>query len=323
MIWYVKDAEVRSVLTADDCNQVIEQTFIDEAKGQVVNRPRVELALPRGTGLRLKAGGVFSENAYGFKAYPAGGRYTIFVYDVDQGLQGIVEGRQLTELRTAAVTVLGTKYMARPNADTVGIIGTGREARQQLTSLSRLRKLRKVWCYSRSTENRERFASEMSERLQTEVVPADTGEACVRDADMVITITSANEPVLFGAWLHEGQHITAVGATTRNRRELDEEAVLRCGTIAVELLEDAKDEVGEIIAAVEHGALSWDQVLEMKDIVTGAAKGRQSDNEITLFDTVGVGAEDVAVATFVLRKAREMGVGREIDIEPAYNTVRR
>ena len=319
MVWYVRDAEVRKVLSEDECNQMIEDLFRDEAKGHIVNRPTVELPL-RGRGvLRLKAGGTFNMNSYGYKAYPAGGRYLIFVYDLDTGLDGIVEGRQLTELRTGAVSAVGTKFMARPDASTVGIIGTGREARQQLASIARVRRLRKVWAYSRSAENRAAFAREMSERLGIEVISVDSGEECVRDADVVTTITSASEPVLEGAWLREGTHINAVGGTTPNRRELDDEAVGRCGTIAVELLEGARHEVGELIHAVAQGRLSWDKVCEMKDIVSGAVRGRQDAGEITLFDTVGVGAEDVALATHVLRRARSAGIGIELGFEPPYN----
>jgi ornithine cyclodeaminase/alanine dehydrogenase-like protein (mu-crystallin family) len=159
----------------------------------------------------------------------------------------------------------------------------------------------------------------MPERIGIEVVAAATGEACVRDADVVTTITSANEPVLMGSWLADGTHINAVGATTPDRRELDDDAVARCGTIVVELKEAAIDEVGELIHAVAHHRLDWDHVRELHEVVSGRLHGRRDAAEITLSDTIGVGAEDVALAWFAVNKARERNVGIELDFEPPYN----
>jgi len=318
MVWYLRDAQIRGLVTPEEANTVIEEVFLNQSNDQIVTRPTVELTLPRSM-LRVKVGADFAHGVYGFKAYPAGGRYLIVLYDIETGLNAMVEGRQLTELRTGAVSAVGTKYMARPDASTLGIIGTGREARQQLISTSLVRKFETVWCYSRDREHRSTFAKEMSERLGLEVIAADSGRQCVEQADVVTTITNANEPVLMGEWLGEGTHINAVGATTPDRRELDDEAVGRCGTIVVELKEGAMNEVGELIHASEMGMLDWDQVHELHEVVSGMISGRRSASEITLNDTVGVGAEDVALAWFVVSKAREQGIGSELDFEPPYN----
>jgi ornithine cyclodeaminase len=158
----------------------------------------------------------------------------------------------------------------------------------------------------------------MSEKHGIEVVPVDSGEACVSEADVVTTITSANEPVLLGQWLRPGTHINAVGATSMNRREIDEEAVGRSTTIIVEHLPQAEAELGELHYAAKMGRFSWDTVRELKDVVGGAMPGRRSDDEITLFDSIGVGAEDVALATYALKKARERSIGIEMPFEPPY-----
>jgi len=206
----------------------------------------------------------------------------------------------------------------------MGIIGTGREARAQLASLCLVRSFRRIKAYSRSRENREIFAAEMSKRLEIDVIPVDSGAECVRDTDVVTTITSARDPVLEGAWLHEGTHINAVGATTPERRELDEEAVERCGTIVVEHLPQARAECGELLFLAEKGKLNWDDVREMKDIVVGTVPGRKDAAEITLLDSIGVGAEDVALATYVLKKARALStpIGIEMPFEPPYVATR-
>lgn len=317
-VHYVRDAECRDLISPSECVQVIEDLFRDEAKGLVENHPTTELSLPKGV-FRLKAGGTYGLNTFGFKAYPAGGRYTIYVYDLDTGLDGVVEARALTEARTGAVSAVGTKHLARPDSSTLGIIGTGREAKSQLTYLAHAMPLRSVKAYSRSAENREAFATEMSAKLGIEVLPVETARECVSDVDIVTTITNANSPVMEGAWLAPGTHINAVGATTPNRRELDVEAVARANTIVVEHLPQAKEECGELLTAIAEGKLTWTDVRELKDIVSGEITGRQSESDITLFDTIGVGAEDVAIATYVIRKAREVGVGIEMPFEPRYH----
>ena len=318
MVLYIRDAECRDLIDGDECIQLIEDLFRQEGEGKVENRPTTELKLPKGI-LRLKAGGTYGLNTFGFKAYPAGGRYLVFVYDLDTGLDGIVEARGLTEARTGAVSALGTRYMARPGSETMGIIGTGREARAQLNYIAKVAPLKLVKAYSRSAENRETFAKEMSGKLGFEVRAVDSAEECVKDVDIVTTITNANAPVMEGAWLSPGTHVNAVGATTPNRRELDDEAVSRAATVVVEHLPQAKEECGELLHAEANGLFSWSQVVELKDVLDGSVKVRSADGDITLFDTIGVGAEDVAVATYALKRARARGVGIELPFEPPYN----
>jgi len=319
-VTYVRDSQFRDLVSAQEANDVIEEVFLHLAQEKVLTRPTVALPLPKSAPLRIKAGADYASGVYGFKSYRGGGRYLVVLYDLDTlDLTAMVEGRQLTELRTGAVSAVGTKYMSREDSTVFGIIGTGREARQQLLSTMLVRDFSQVYCYSRSAENREKFAKDMSERTGLRVLPSESGEECVQDADVVTTITASSEPVLMGSWLREGTHINAVGATSSNQRELDEETIERCGTIAVELKEGAITEVGELIYAAERGKLSWDEVVELKDIVSGLVPGRKSRDEITLNDTVGVGAEDVALAWYAVKKARKSGMSTEFDFEPHYN----
>ena len=322
MVRYLADAQARELLAAAECNQMLEDLFLHEFQGKVENKPTVELNLPKGI-MRIKAGGTYGFNTYGFKAYPAGGRYLVVIYDVDTGLDGFVEARGLTEARTGAVSAVGTKFMSREDSTTMGIIGTGREARAQLTYITAVRPFKLIKAWSRSAENRETFAREMTGKLGIEVVAVETAEECVSNVDVVTTITSASEPVFEGKWLAPGTHINAVGATTPNRRELDDEAVARAATVAVEYLPQASEECGELLHAAANGLFSWSNAIEMKDIVGGKVPGRNNATDITIFDTIGVGAEDVAVATYLLRKARELGVGIDLPFELPYMSNRR
>jgi alanine dehydrogenase len=312
---YITDAEVRDVVTVDDAARIIEDLFLNEARGMSEQTPTIELRLPKGV-FRVKVGGAYGSGAYGLKAYLGNAGYRIFVYDLETGFDGLVEAFDLTEVRTGAVSAVATKYLARADASVVGIIGTGREARAQLRAVSRMRKLTKVRAWSRSPENRETYAREMAAELGIEVVPVDTAEACVRDADIVITITSADEPLVKGEWLAPGAFVCGVGATCPYRRELDEACVGRAAIVVVESLPTALDECAELIQAVGKGKLRWNAVRELKDIVSGLIPARRSDDEITLFTSVGTGAEDVAMASFALKAARAKGFGIELPLPP-------
>ena len=320
---YLSNEDINALLPMRECIQVLEDVFRQEAEGLVENRARQTVQLESGGGTggfhRLMMGAAFGSGAFGFKSYtpsrPGGMRYYVLLHDLKTGaLSAFVEAKRLGELRTGGVAGLATKYMSRPDASCVGIIGTGREARAQIDAMCCVRPIKQVKAYSRNTERREAFAREMSVKHKIEVVPVESGAECVRDVDIVITITSASSPVLEGAWLQSGMHVNAIGATSLIRRELDEEAVRRSQRIVVESLEQARDECGELIYAAERGILRWHRVLELSQVVSGAAPGRASADEITLFDSLGVASEDVAIAAYVLEKARSQGRGREIDI---------
>jgi ornithine cyclodeaminase/alanine dehydrogenase-like protein (mu-crystallin family) len=299
----------------DESYEMIEGLFRDEANGLTEQKPMTELKLPRGV-FRVKVGGAYGSGSYGLKAYLGNAGYRIFTYSLEQGFEGLVEAYDLTELRTGAVSAVATKYMARENAQTLGIIGTGREARAQLRAVSRVRKLRHVKAYSRSEENRNEYAKEMSAELGFEVVAVDSAEACVSERDIVLTITSANDPLFDGALLAPGTFVCGVGATGPYRRELDDVAIGRSSLVVVEHMETAMEECGELIYAVGRGKLRWNAVRELKDIVSGLIPARAKDDDITLFTSVGTGAEDVAMAAFALKAAKAKGIGLELPIPP-------
>jgi ornithine cyclodeaminase len=271
---------------------------------------------------RVKVGGAYGSGAYGLKAYLGNAGYRVFVYGTETGFEGLVEAYDLTELRTGAVSAVATKYMAREDAETLGILGTGREARAQLRAVSRVRKLRRVKAWSRAAENRAAYAQEMAAELGIAVVPVDDAETCVRDSDIVLTITSANEPIFEGAWLAPGTFVCGVGATGPQRRELDDDAVGNAALVVVEHFETARQECGELIHAVADSRLHWDSIRELKDVVSGATPGRHFERDITLFTSVGTGAEDVAMAAFVLQQAKTKGIGLELPIPPPKSRAR-
>ena len=317
MVLYLSDADVQALLPMRACIDVLERAFADAARGLTESRPRQHLSLPAGGFHRVMAGGAYGMNAFGLKTYAAvgrGPRYLVLLYDASTSdLHAVVEARYLGQVRTGAAAGLATRRMARDDAARLAMIGTGREARSQVEAMLAVRNITHVKCYSRTEERRAAFVRDMR-RFDIEIEPVEDAATCVAGADIVCTITSANMPVLEGAWLAPGMHINAVGATSLYRREIDEAVVQMAGTIVVEDRDQAKEECGELIYAAERGRLRWSTVLELQDIVSGARPGRRDTAEITLFDALGVAAEDVACAAHVYQQAVATGRGVELPI---------
>jgi ornithine cyclodeaminase/alanine dehydrogenase-like protein (mu-crystallin family) len=314
---YLTDAEVRGLVSVDEAAEVIERMFLDEAKGLTEQTPTTELHLPRGF-FRVKVGGAYGANSFGLKAYLGNAGYRVFVYDLEKGFDGLVEAYEMTEIRTGAVSAVATKYLSRPDSHRLGIIGTGREARAQLRAVSAVRTLSQVKAFSRTPEPREAFVADMKAELGLNIVGVDSAEECIHDADIIVTITNASEPVFDGSLLPKGVFVCGVGATGVQRREIDAETITKASIIVVEHIPTAVAECGDLLYAVANGAMTWDAVHELKDIVSGKVPARASQDDITLFDSIGTGAEDVAMAAFVLAKARAAGIGLELPIPPPF-----
>jgi alanine dehydrogenase len=201
----------------------------------------------------------------------------------------VMDGRLITEMRTAAVSAVATKLLARTNPKVLTILGSGVQARSHLEALCLVREFTEVRVWS--PRNAERFAREFKVRAAT------SPEEAVRGADVIVVATAATTPVLRGKWVAPGAHINAVGATRPNWRELDDE-VLRRATIYVESREAALKESGDVIAAGK-------EPIEIGEVIAGKQRGRTSVNQITLFKSVGVAAEDVAAADLVYKKKTE------------------
>jgi len=199
----------------------------------------------------------------------------------------MIDGRLITEMRTAAVSAVATDKLARPDSHVLAILGSGVQARSHLEALRLVREFSEVRVWS--PRNAASFAKEHSVKV------AASAEEAVRGADVIVVATASTTPVLMGEWLSRGAHINAVGATRPNWRELDD-ATLRVSQIFVESREAAMQESGDVIAAGKISA-------EIGEVISGEKPGRQSEDEITLFKSVGVAVEDVAAADLVYRKA--------------------
>jgi len=310
--------DVAGLLTMDIALEAVEEGFRQQAAAQASNSPRLRLPLAKGAFNFMAAAapglGVMGMKTYG--VFGAGGaRFYVQLYSTENGeLLAVIEANTMGQIRTGAASGLATRLMARDDASDVGIIGSGFQARTQLEAVCRVRDVSTVRVYSRTSERREEFARWASKTLDVSVTAVDSAEECIRGSDIAIAITSAASPVIKGAWLKDGAHINAAGSNHFMRREIDSEAVLRSRVIVTDDVEQAKIECGDLILPVDKGGLRWRQVHELHEVVSGAAKGRHTDDDITLFESHGVALEDIATGMRVVRMARERGVGQEVSM---------
>lgn len=316
MALLLTESDVKSILTMPLAMELVEESFRRLANGAAIVHARQRLHLPNQSFLHYMAAGDAASGYMGMKIYTTsreGARFLIPLIRAQSGeWLALIEGDYAGQMRTGAATGIATRWMAREDARIAAIIGTGLQARTQLEAVALARKLDRVRAFGRDPERREKFAKEMTDRLGVPVSAVASAEDAVRDADIVITSTSSVQPVLNGRWLKPGAHVNAIGSNYAHKSELDAEAVGRADIIAVDSLDQAKIEAGDLIQAFGNDATRWSTVRELSGVVSGKIAGRTSSTQITLFKSVGVATEDIAVAGRIYEQARERGIGHEI-----------
>ena len=261
--------------------------------------------------------------AMGGYTYAAGfgGRDAHFflpLFDAESGEPlALLDGASMNPFKTGAAGAVGVDALAREDASRVALVGSGSQARGQLRATATVRDLDTVDVYSPTAEHRESFSAEMDDRLDASVSAVDSVETAIAGADIVITATTASEPVFDGDLLEPGTHVTAMGQYDPEKREVDATTVARA-TYVPDLRGRIEQDAGAYIQAVAEGAIDEDHVhAELGDVVAGTAPGRETDDEVTLFDSGGTGIETVAAAHMLYERAVEKGLGERIDFSPA------
>jgi ornithine cyclodeaminase/alanine dehydrogenase-like protein (mu-crystallin family) len=246
----------------------------------------------------------------GLKSYAAtheGASFVVVLFDAESSKPiAVIEADKLGQLRTGAASGVAARYLARPGAKSLGVIGCGWQARSQVACVREaVPSIERVVAYCRTSENLEEFCKE---------VGAEAGESHRDPAeqDVVVTVTSSRDPVLRGEWLQPGALLCAVGANDPRRRELDNVVLERAAFVCCDSVENAKRESGDLIEPVEAGVLDWLEVQELQDVVGGELPGRQADDDIVVFKSNGLAAWDVAIGAAAVDRARERGVGLEL-----------
>ena len=235
---------------------------------------------------------------------------TILVMDPETGaLQAIMDGRFITEARTAAVSAVSARYLARADAATLAIIGSGVQARSHLEAFAEVRPLSRVRIWSPRASSRERFVGDMQGRVPARLEAAPSAEDAVSGADMVVLVTSSATPVVEDAWIAPGTHVVSVGACRPDHREMAPALVARA-RLFVDSRAGALVESGDIVQGIAEGRFDAGHLDgELGELVLGRVTGRQTADEITIFKSLGMAVEDVVAADLVLQRAVETGAG--------------
>jgi alanine dehydrogenase len=306
---YLREADVEELLTPADAVAAVGACFERLARGAVENRPRFRLGLETGL-LHVMAAADLDLGVAGLKTYTGfreGARFVVALFAAQQPeLLALIEADRLGQLRTGAASAVAARHLARRGARTLGLIGTGWQAESQVACIrAALPTIEHVVAYSRDEERRadfcRRFDAELSEYNR---------EAA--EADVVVTATTSRDPVLRGEWLRPGALVCAVGANRMEARELDNAVLQRAAFVCCDSREQARVEAGDLAEPVEQGVLDWLEVHELAEVVAGEVAGRAGDEDIVLFKSLGIAAEDLAVGALVYERAREQGLGVEL-----------
>ena len=320
-------SDVQQVLTMPTAIDADESAFSELARGTAEMPQRTVLTddavggwmgympayLKSGGALGIKAVTVYKSNPAQYGLPTTLG--TILVQDNQTGqVVAAMDGGYLTAVRTGAVTGVATKHMARAGAEVAGVLGAGVQARQQAVAIATASDVKTILSYSLEPEGERReFGAWVSEQTGLEVVLASDGETLCRESDVVSLATTAATPIVNGDWWKPGAHINSIGSHAPGIRETDT-ATIRRARVICDQTAACMAEAGDLITPVEDGDYSWDDVAgDLGDVVNGEASGRASDDEVTLFKSVGLAIQDIACAALVYERAVAAGIGAEFD----------
>lgn len=322
----LSETQVQNLLDIDELIATLEQAHVQYSTGKAVMPVRLVVPLPQIHGritsmpgflnedkaLGMKVVTYFQDNPkYGLPAILA----TIMLFSVETGkMIAAMDGNYITAIRTACASAMATKALANPQTPALGILGAGVQARAHIRALARVRKLETIKIYSPSNSSAAAVKKEMASQVHAAIEVAKSAEDAVRDADILVTVTTAKEPILKQEWLKPGVHINAVGAHRPDAREIDGQTMARA-KIVVDSREAIMAECGDVLLAMKEGLITDENIHgEIGEVLAGAKPRRQSIDEITLYKSVGIAIQDVATANLVYQKALERGVGTTVDI---------
>jgi ornithine cyclodeaminase/alanine dehydrogenase-like protein (mu-crystallin family) len=318
MTLLLTEKDVRELLTMHDAIAAVEEVMRRQASGQAIVHPRHRLELPDKGFLHYMAGADATAGVVGMKLYTSvhgALRFLVPLYRSATGeLLALVEAEHLGMMRTGAASGVATRYMAREDACTLAVIGSGLQARGQAEAVAAVRNITDVRVFSRNADRRAQFANEMEDLLEIPVNPVESAQAAVHNADIIVTATTANKAVVEGEWIAPGTHINAIGANFPQKRELDDAAIARATRIAVDFTEQAKTEAGDLIQAFATIPARWNTIVELSQIIAGKFPGRENETEVTLFKSSGIAIWDIAVAAKVYELAVAKGRGTKIPL---------
>ena len=342
MVLVLKNDQMENLLPMSEEIDAIEQAFRELGEGKAMNAPRARLRTPwkeeggqyyfnnimglvpgvKSMALRIDSSFSKDVEVAGSKrrVYPGDYIGLVMLFDMDTcEILAMMDDHYISTMRVAATSAVASKYLARQDAKIMGLLGSGEQARTQVTAHLVVRQLTKIKVYSPTQANREKFARELSQETGVEIVPVASAEEAVRGSDIVSAATNTVDPVVEGRWLEDGMHVTSLvgGDGYLPRKELDDEAIRRANLIIVgykpQIFLDKQAEFHERLA---RGLIKAEDLHELGDLLNGKCRGRQDDKEITFFkNNTGMGIQFAATARKMYEKAKEKGIGAELPLD--------
>jgi ornithine cyclodeaminase len=315
MALFLNEDDVRQLLTMPLAIEAVEEAHRELSQARAVDVPRQRTRLPQ-TALHILQGALPGRDAIGYKAYTSnrsGVRFLVHLFSAASGaLRAVLAADFLGMMRTGAASGVATRYLARPDAEVMGLFGAGWQSEGNVEAVAAVRKLRKVKVFARNAERLAAFCAKMSGRLGIEVVAAASPEETVRGSDIVSTVTTAVSPLFDAAWLSPGTHINGAGSNSLIRREIGEDTLKLCRPIVVDSVDTALKEAGDLLPLLEKGRLDERMLVELGDVILGRHPGRAKPEDITLFESQGMAIQDISLAVRLEEIARGRGMGVEL-----------
>jgi len=342
MVLVLKNDQMENLLPMSEEIAAIEQAFVELGQGKAMNAPRARLRTPwkeeggqyyfnnimglvpgvKSMALRIDSSFSKEVQVAGSKrrVYPGDFIGLVMLFDMDTcNILAIMDDHYISTMRVGATSAVASKYLARKDAKVMGLLGSGEQAKTQVTAHACVRQLTKVKVYSPTRANREKFAKQMSEKTGIDIVPVAAAEEAVRASDIVTAATNTVDPVIRGEWIEPGMHLNSIvgGDGFLPRKELDDTAVMKANLIVVGYKAQIfLDKQAEFHDRLERGIVKAEDLHELGELLNGKCRGRQDDREITFFkNNTGMGIQFAATARKMYEKAKEKGIGAELPLD--------
>ncbi len=328
MVRILTKENVNQLLTMPDTLEYVEEAYKQLTLGNALVPQRIAITDPapgltlimpgiiggKMNALATKIVSVYKKNPEKYKMPTVLAK--VMVQDINTGdIVGIMDGSLITAMRTGAATGVSVKYLARKNSTTLGIYSAGVQARKQVSAVywGLNEKLEKCKVYDLNKDLAEDFKKELEKELGIEIEIAESGDNLLFGTDIIVAATTSTTPLFSGEKVLEGTHISSIGAHAPEARELDSTIIKRASLLTAGLKEACLAEAGDYIIPINEGIINENNIISIGDIITGQQKGRANDSDITIFKSVGISAQDVAVGKLVYDRAIKEGIGKDID----------
>lgn len=322
----MSEREIQSLIDVEGLSEALEKAHVEFSTGKAVMPVRLVVPVPEIKGRITSMPAYLSEDkALGMKVVtyfpenPGQGLpiilATVFLFSTESGkLLAVMDGTYITAIRTACISAVATRALANPETSVLGVLGAGVQARAQIRTLCAVRKIEEIKVYDVLEKSVRSLKEELEPDVGIKIEAVKSAEEAVRDVDLLVTVTTAKEPIVRADWLKPGVHINAIGSHRPDLREIDG-ATMRRAKVVVDSREAVMAECGDVLLAIKEGAITEDHIhAEIGEVLAGKKTGRTSAGEITLYKAVGIAIQDVATAKLVYRTAMEKKVGVNVEV---------